>query len=286
VVATPGRLLDLMEQGHVRLDCVAMLVLDEADRMLDLGFIRPIQKIVAKVPKTRQSLLFSATMPQEIEHLAAGLLRDPVRVEVTPAATTVERVDQRVVFVAASEKRAALTAMLADEAILRALVFTRTKHGADRVAQHLERVGLSASAIHGNKSQNARQRALRDFRDGRTRILVATDIAARGIDIDGITHVFNFELPNEPESYVHRIGRTARAGAEGVAISLCDASERAFLRDIEKLTRQKLAVIGDQPAETAPVAASRPAAQHRPRRHQGKPGRSFGGFRGQRAATA
>jgi ATP-dependent RNA helicase RhlE len=276
VVATPGRLLDLMEQGHVRLDHVETLVLDEADRMLDLGFIQPIRKIVARLPKARQSLLFSATMPDEIAHLARGLLHDPVRVEVTPAATTVARIEQRVHFVAASEKRAVLTRMLQDGTIGRALVFTRTKHSADRVAQHLERAGLRAGAIHGNKSQNARQRALGDFRDGRTHVLVATDIAARGIDIDGITHVFNFELPNVPESYVHRIGRTARAGAAGIAISFCDAAERPFLKDIEKLTRQKLAVIGDEPAMATLPAASRPAP-HRPSRRGSNPRRRFGG---------
>ncbi|HEX4113801.1 MAG TPA: DEAD/DEAH box helicase [Stellaceae bacterium] len=270
VIATPGRFLDLMAQGHARLDAVEMLVLDEADRMLDLGFIQPIRKIVAKLPKARQSLLFSATMPHDVEHLAHSLLRDPVRVEVTPPATTVERVDQRVMFVAANDKRAALTALLRDAGIARALVFTRTKHGADRVAQHLERAGLRAAAIHGNKSQNARQRALGDFRDGRTRILVATDIAARGIDIDGITHVVNFELPNVPESYVHRIGRTARAGAAGVAISFCDASERPFLRDIETLTRRKLIVSGDLP--DAPPANDQPRPRpQRKRRFKYRP---------------
>jgi len=279
LVATPGRLLDLMAQGHARLDRVSVLVLDEADRMLDLGFIVPIRRIVAKLPQQRQSLLFSATMPQEIEHLAASLLRDPVRVEVTPAATTVERIEQRVHFIATGEKRDALAQMLRDPAIARALVFTRTKHGADRVAQHLHRAGVTVAAIHGNKSQNARQRALGDFRDGRTRVLVATDIAARGIDIDGITHVFNFDLPNIAESYVHRIGRTARAGADGIAISFCDHSERAFLRDIEKLTRQKLAVVGAEPAGPAqhpPHAPTHPQpSRGRPRRH--KTGRGWRG---------
>ncbi|MGH6980571.1 MAG: DEAD/DEAH box helicase, partial [Stellaceae bacterium] len=248
--------------------------LDEADRMLDLGFINPIRKIVGRLPKTRQSLLFSATMPREIEQLAQFILRDPARVEVTPPATTVERIEQRVMFVAGSEKRNALATLLKDPAIRRALVFTRTKHGADRVAQHLARVGVSSDAIHGNKSQNARQRALGDFRDGHIRVLVATDIAARGIDIDGITHVVNFELPNVPESYVHRIGRTARAGADGVAISLCDPTERAFLRDIEKLTRQKLTPIGDVPADTGERPAPR-QQQQRPSRHQA--GRRFQG---------
>jgi ATP-dependent RNA helicase RhlE len=273
-VATPGRLLDLIDQGHVRLDGVSVLVLDEADRMLDLGFIRPIQKIVARVPKMRQSLLFSATMPREIEHLAADLLRDPVRVEVTPPATTVDRVEQRIVFVAAAEKQATLSKILKDTAIVRALVFTRTKHGADRVARHLERGGVTVDAIHGNKAQNARQRALGNFRDGRIRVLVATDIAARGIDIDGITHVINFDIPNVPESYVHRIGRTARAGADGIAISLCDPSERPFLRDIEKLTRQKLAGTGNAPADAAPTPVQ-------PHRHRDRPPQNARhGFRG------
>jgi ATP-dependent RNA helicase RhlE len=271
VVATPGRLLDLMEQGHVRLGRVSVLVLDEADRMLDLGFILPIRKIVGKLPKERQSLLFSATMPPEIERLANGILHDPVRVAVTPAATTVERVEQRVYFIAAGNKREALAKMLKDPAIARALVFTRTKHGADRVTQHLTRAGIRADAIHGNKSQGARQRALGDFRLGRTRVLVATDIAARGIDVDGITHVFNYELPNVPESYVHRIGRTARAGAAGIAISFCDSSEREFLRDIEKLIRQKLTVAGDIPRQDngrgrsgTPIAHSNAARSHLP----------------------
>ncbi|MGH7073836.1 MAG: DEAD/DEAH box helicase [Stellaceae bacterium] len=283
VVATPGRLLDLMEQGHVRLDRVTVLVLDEADRMLDLGFIQPIRKVVARLPKERQSLLFSATMPDAIAHFAQGLLRDPVRVEVTPATSTALRIDQRVHFVPASEKRATLTRMLQDATIRRALVFTRTKHTADRVAQHLERAGLSVGAIHGNKSQNARQRALGDFRDGRTRVLVATDIAARGIDVDGITHVFNFELPNEPESYIHRIGRTARAGAAGIAISFCDGGERTLLRDIEKLTRQKLPTFGEEPA---PLPAKAPTALRHKRGKPGKPGRHFGGAPDRRPTAA
>ncbi|HEV2265040.1 MAG TPA: DEAD/DEAH box helicase [Stellaceae bacterium] len=242
LVATPGRLLDLHQQGHVRYDGVSVFVLDEADRMLDMGFIRDIRRIAPLLPKQRQSLLFSATMPDEINRLIGTLLKDPVRVEVTPAATTVERIDQRVMFVDAGNKRALLASLLDDKTIARALVFTRTKHGANRVAEGLAKSGIGAEAIHGNKSQGARQRALGNFRDGRTRVLVATDIAARGIDIDGITHVINFELPNVPESYVHRIGRTARAGADGIAISFCDHSEKGFLRDIEKVTRQKIAV--------------------------------------------
>ncbi|MGB8181630.1 MAG: DEAD/DEAH box helicase, partial [Stellaceae bacterium] len=238
LVATPGRLLDLHQQGHVRYDGVSVFVLDEADRMLDMGFIRDIRRIAPLLPKQRQSLLFSATMPDEINRLIGTLLKDPVRVEVTPAATTVERIEQRVMFVDTGNKRALLASLLGDKTIARALVFTRTKHGANRVAEGLAKGGIGAEAIHGNKSQSQRQRALGNFRDGRTRVLVATDIAARGIDIDGITHVINFELPNVPESYVHRIGRTARAGADGIAISFCDHSEKGFLRDIEKVTRQ------------------------------------------------
>jgi ATP-dependent RNA helicase RhlE len=243
LIATPGRLIDLMEQGHVRLDGVSIFVLDEADRMLDIGFIRPIRRIIATLPRARQSLCFSATMPPEVTKLCKDILRDPTRVEVTPPATTVELIDQRVFFVDAPNKRKLLATLLQDRTVTRALVFTRTKHGANRVAEQLSRGGIRADAIHGNKSQGARQRAIADFRDGKVRVLVATDIAARGIDIDGITHVINFDLPNVPETYVHRIGRTARAGAAGIAISFCDRAERAYLRDIEKLTRRPLTVV-------------------------------------------
>jgi ATP-dependent RNA helicase RhlE len=243
LVATPGRLLDLIGQGHVKLDRVETAVLDEADRMLDMGFIHDVKKIVARLPKQRQTLLFSATMPADIARLAAGILRDPARVEVTPAASTVERTEQRVMFVERADKRALLCAMLEDWRLARVLVFTRTKHGANKVAEQLGRAGYRADAIHGNKSQGARQRALEGFRAGHVRVLVATDIAARGIDIDGITHVVNYELPNVPETYVHRIGRTARAGAGGAAISLCDGEERAYLRDIERLIGRKVAVV-------------------------------------------
>jgi ATP-dependent RNA helicase RhlE len=242
LVATPGRLLDLIGQGHVQLDGVETVVLDEADRMLDMGFIHDVKKIVALAKGRRQTLLFSATMPPDIARLAAGILRDPVRVEATPPATTVALVQQRVVFVERGDKREVLCAMLKDPALSRVLVFTRTKHLANRVVEQLGRSGFTADAIHGNKSQNARQRALEAFRAGQVRILVATDIAARGIDIDGITHVVNYELPNVPETYVHRIGRTARAGAGGAAISLCDGEERAYLRDIERLIGQKVPV--------------------------------------------
>ena len=242
LVATPGRLMDHMGDGAVTLGGVEILVLDEADHMLDLGFIVPIRRIVATIPANRQTLFFSATMPKEIAQLAGAMLRDPVHVAVTPVATTAERVEQKVIFVEATRKRALLAQILRDARMGRTLVFTRTKHGADKVTQHLEAAGLSAAAIHGNKSQGQRERALAAFKEGRVRVLVATDIAARGIDVDGVTHVVNFDLPNVPEAYVHRIGRTARAGHAGVAISFCDASERAHLRGIEKLIRARLSV--------------------------------------------
>ncbi len=263
LVATPGRLLDLMEQGHVRLDAVTHLVLDEADRMLDMGFIRDIRKIMAALPKKRHSMLFSATMPADVEHLAQSILHQPVRIDVSPPKRTAENIDQRVYYVAAAEKRALLATLLKDAALTRVLVFTRTKHTANRVADHLDKNGFPADAIHGNKSQGARQRALERFRSGDSRILVATDIAARGIDIDNITHVINFELPNEPENYVHRIGRTARAGAAGIAIAFCDPAENGYLRDIERLTKASLTVVqgergADQPAKARDYARKTP----------------------------
>jgi len=237
LVATPGRLLDLIDRKSLVLSNVRILVLDEADRMLDLGFIHALRRIVTLLPRQRQTLLFSATMPKMIASLAEQYLNDPIRVAVTPTATTVELVDQGVLFVSSDRKRDALATLLRDPALDRVLVFTRTKHGADRVVRHLSGSGIEAIAIHGNKSQPQRERALAGFRAGRTRVLVATDIAARGIDVEGVSHVVNFELPNVPEDYVHRIGRTARAGATGIAISLCSDEERAYLRDIEKLTR-------------------------------------------------
>ena len=242
LVATPGRLLDHMNDRAVNLGNVEVLVLDEADHMLDLGFIVPIKKIVSYIPKVRQTLFFSATMPKEIESLAGALLRDPVHVAVTPVAKTADRVEQTVVFVEAPRKRALLSAILKRKGMGRTLVFTRTKHGADKVVQHLEASGQRAAAIHGNKSQGQRERALAAFKDGSVSVLIATDIAARGIDVDGITHVINFDLPNVPESYVHRIGRTARAGHAGEAISFCDPTERPHLRGIEKLIRTRLPV--------------------------------------------
>jgi len=237
LVATPGRLLDLCNQRHVRLDKVQILVLDEADRMLDMGFIHDVRKIVGLCTKKRQTLLFSATMPPSIAKLAHDILRDPVRVDISPARVAVDRIEQRVYFIGANDKRTLLTELLKAPAMGQAIVFTRTKRGADRVCRHLTQNGLTAAALHGNKAQNARVRALDSFRAGRVMVLVATDIAGRGIDIPGISHVINYELPNEPESYVHRIGRTARAGAKGIALSLCDPSERAYLKAIERLTR-------------------------------------------------
>jgi ATP-dependent RNA helicase RhlE len=269
VVATPGRLLDLMNQKLIRLDRLETFVLDEADRMLDMGFIHDVRRIIATLPAQRQTLLFSATMPNDIANLAGSILRDPATVTVTPVATTAERIDQWILFVEQSDKRALLGEVLKDQSIKRALVFTRTKHGANRLAEQLERMGVRADAIHGNKSQNARQRALSDFTDGKLRILVATDIAARGIDIDGITHVINYELPNVPESYVHRIGRTARAGAAGVALSFCDVDERAYLRDIERLIRLSIPVVPDHPFKSSVTElrqGSRP--QQPPRQHR------------------
>jgi len=242
LVATPGRLIDLMDQGHLNLNGVEMLVLDEADRMLDMGFIHAVRKIAAKLPKKRQTLLFSATMPDSVADLAAGLLHNPVRVEVTPVATTAEKIEQKVMFVTRDNKRELLAELLRDKSVSRAIVFTRTKHGANRVAEQLSKSGVAADAIHGNKSQGARQKALNAFKAGEIRALVATDIAARGIDVDGVTHVINYELPNEPESYVHRIGRTARAGADGMAFSLCEAEEISYLRQIEKTIRMSVPV--------------------------------------------
>ena len=270
MVATPGRLLDLVQSNGFKLGQVEYLVLDEADRMLDMGFINDIRKIVAKTPVKRQTLFFSATMPKDIAELAEAMLRDPARVAVTPAATTVERITQRIIQVDHAAKPALLAQLLKQEAVDRALIFTRTKHGADKVVKGLAKAGISANAIHGNKSQNHRERVLADFRSGQIRTLVATDIAARGIDVDGISHVVNFDLPNVPETYVHRIGRTARAGAEGTAISLvAGPEEMAYLRDIERLIRIAL------PREDRRTQGHRDAAptqqQHRPGRPAPRP---------------
>ncbi len=252
LVATPGRLLDLMNGNAMRLDKVDIFVLDEADRMLDMGFIRDIRKIVAKLPQKRQTLFFSATMPGEIEKLASELLNDPVRVAVTPVAKTADRVEQHVMLIERAGKGALLAEVLKTDAVSRAIVFTRTKHGADKVVRALDKSGIRAEAIHGNKSQNNRERALANFRSGKVRTLVATDIAARGIDVDGISHVVNYDVPNEPESYVHRIGRTARAGADGIAISFCDRDEMPYLRGIERLIKISIPVT-DRRANPQPL---------------------------------
>jgi len=264
LVATPGRLLDLMGQRHVDLGRVELFVLDEADRMLDMGFLADVRRIVATLPARRQSLLFSATMPADIVGLARSLLHDAVRVEVTPPGTPVSRISQRVYYVEKEDKRALLSSLLREGTIDRALVFTRTKHGADKVCRFLEAEGVRAAALHGNKSQGQRERALDAFRAGRLRALVATDIAARGIDVPGISHVINFDVPNDPQGYVHRIGRTARAGRDGVALAFCDRTEQAWLRDIQRATRQDLEVVQGSPChgDIGPRPA-RPAARPR-----------------------
>jgi ATP-dependent RNA helicase RhlE len=285
LIATPGRLLDLCAQRHVRLDKVSILVLDEADRMLDMGFIHDVRKIVGLCRKERQTLLFSATMPAPIAKLAHDILRDPVRIDVSPVKVAVERIEQRVYFVGAKDKRTLLTELIKDPAMGRVLVFTRTKRGADRVCRFLVQAGIAADALHGNKAQNARVRALDGFRNGRVRALVATDIAARGIDVPGISHVINYELPNEPESYVHRIGRTARAGAGGAALSLCDQGERAYLKAIERLMRTPVEIAEHPLAETmedamqrqaSPRAADRPAMRRRKRQRRRRPNGAAG----------
>jgi ATP-dependent RNA helicase RhlE len=247
LIATPGRLLDLIEQRFVSLQHVQLFVLDEADRMLDMGFIHDVKKIISRLPTKKQTLFFSATMPNEIAGLANSILRNPVKVEVTPVSSTVDKITQGLYFVEKENKRSLLIHILQDKAIETALIFTRTKHGADKIAKELNRVNIKTDAIHGNKSQNARQKALLNFKNKQIRILVATDIAARGIDVEDLTHVINFELPNIPETYVHRIGRTGRAGASGIALSFCDAEEKVFLRDINKLIAQTIPVMEDHP---------------------------------------
>lgn len=271
LVATPGRLLDLMNQGYVELHNIETLVLDEADRMLDMGFIHDVRRVIAQLPSKRQTLLFSATMPQAIQELADQILSNPARVSVVPQATTVETIDQSVFFVDKKNKRALLEHLLSDAAIRRVLVFTRTKHGANKLAEQLTRARFHAEAIHGNKSQSAREKALANFKAGRIRVLVATDLAARGIDVDDVTHVINFDLPNEPESYVHRIGRTARAGASGVAYSFCDVEERKFLRDIERVIRLRVKAVTEHPyaLHHTPIETAAPASNQRFDAHKG-----------------
>jgi len=253
LTATPGRLLDLMNQGYIKLDNIRVLVLDEADRMLDMGFVHDVKKIIAKVPARRQTLFFSATMPNEIQQLANSILNNPEKVEVTPVSSTADTIQQHLFYVEKSDKKALLIHLLKDKSIKTALVFTRTKHGADKVVKDLTRAGITAEAIHGNKSQNARQRALANFKNRTTRVLIATDIAARGIDIDDLTHVINYELPNIPETYVHRIGRTGRAGADGIAFSFCEAEEIPYLKDIHKLIGKTIPVNDEQPYPMSPT---------------------------------
>ena len=287
LVATPGRLLDLVQQHHVRLDGVSTLVVDEADRMLDMGFIKDVRRIVAMLPRKRQSMLFSATMPDDIVKLVGDMLHQPERIEVSPPTKTADKIDQRVIHIAQKDKRALLAHLLRDDRLRRVIVFTRTKHVANRVSDHLEKSGFSADAIHGNKSQNARQRALAGFKSGDVRVLVATDIAARGVDVDDVSHVINFELPNEPESYVHRIGRTARAGSEGIAISFCDPSERNFLRDIERLVKRQIAVVAhDLPAGSlAPATSIEDRRPQRPNERNYRNPKRRSNFRGNRRAA-
>ena len=301
LIATPGRLLDLVERGNVKLGNVTFLVLDEADRMFDMGFIRDVRRIVGSVNKNRQTLLFSATMPGDVAKLAGEILKNPERVEIAAQGKPIEKIEQRVYYVNASSKRQLLSHLLSDATLERVIVFTRTKRGANRVAEALEDRGVRSEAIHGNKSQNARQKALDNFSRGKARVLVATDLASRGIDVQGVTHVINYELPADAESYVHRIGRTARAGASGIAVSFCDSSERGQLRSIEKLTRQPIAVVATPANEDMPVmppvARTRDDRDERDRderprgRGPGGPGRprsfgdrprSFGGGHGNR----
>jgi ATP-dependent RNA helicase RhlE len=281
VVATPGRLLDLMNQGHVDLGSVEIFVLDEADRMLDMGFLPDLRRVIAKLPVKRQTVFFSATMPGPIEQLANAILRDPAQVRVAPVKATAELIEQSVCFVPQREKTQLLTTMLKKNQVTRALVFTRTKHGADRVVRQLMQSGVKAQAIHGNKSQGARQRTLECFKSNRPPVLVATDLAARGIDVDNISHVFNFDLPNEAETYVHRIGRTGRAGASGIAISFCDPNERSYLRGIERLIRRALVVDAENSVASAPAAAGKPPrpGNQGGERPQSRPGRGQGNRR-------
>lgn len=301
LVATPGRLLDLINQGLISLKHIRFFVLDEADRMLDMGFVHDVKRIITKLPERRQNLFFSATMPPEIQHLAAAILQQPVKVEVTPVSSTADTITQSLYFAEKKDKRSLLNFLLEDTAIVSALVFTRTKHGADKVVKDLIRAGYKAEAIHGNKSQNARQRALGNFKSGETRVLVATDIAARGIDIDELSHVINYELPNVPETYVHRIGRTGRAGLSGIALSFCDSEERAYLKDIQKLIGKSIPVIEHQfhsePDNRTPATQHSPSGQSQNRqggnRQRGsqpqrgsRPGQANGNRPAQRSQSA
>ena len=279
LIATPGRLLDLIDQGHIRLGKIEIFVLDEADRMLDMGFIHDIQKIIKMLPSKRQSLFFSATMPKEIISLAGTILTNPFQVSVTPESPTVELIDQKVMFVDRNHKIPLLKKIIIEEEAKRVLVFTRTKHMADKVASKLSEGKIQAQAIHGNKGQTARMNALRRFRDGRTPVLVATDIAARGIDVDDITHVFNFEIPEEPGTYVHRIGRTGRAGASGSAISFCEAQERESMRDIEDLIKRPVPVVEDHPFHSVIAMNATGKAARRPPKRSWNPRQKAGNRR-------
>lgn len=271
LVATPGRLLDLVERGNVKLGSVTFFILDEADRMFDMGFVKDVRRIAASVSRQRQTLLFSATMPNDIAKLANEILKNPEKVEIAPQGRTIEKIDQGVYFVNSTTKRALLSHLLSDAALERVIVFTRTKRGANRVAEALEDRGVSSEAIHGNKSQNARQKALDNFSRGKARVLVATDLASRGIDVTGVTHVINYELPADAESYVHRIGRTARAGASGIALSFCDSSERGQLKSIERLTNQRIAVIPTPANEDMPAAPPQRPREEREARDNERP---------------
>ena len=280
LIATPGRLLDLINQRYINLKDVEFFILDEADRMLDMGFIHDVKKIITLLPAKKQTLFFSATMPAEISKLASSILHNPLKVEVTPVSSTAETIQQAVYFVEKENKKLLLTHLLQDTAIKSALVFTITKHGADKVVKDLLRAKIGAEAIHGNKSQNARQRALTNFKSGHTRVLVATDIAARGIDVDELSHVINFELPNVPETYVHRIGRTGRAGASGIAFSFCDSEEKEFLRDIQKLISIPVPIVTDHPYAMANTSLHiSPSVKQKPvqRHYQSNERRSFRG---------
>ncbi len=282
VVATPGRLIDLMDQGHIHLDRIELFILDEADRMLDMGFIPAVRKVIAKLPKKRHSLFFSATMPPVVEKLAIDMLRNPVKITIDPGRPTVERIEQKMMFVDKGHKDVLLIDLIGEHDMDKVIVFSRTKHGADKVVKKLTAAGITASAIHGNKSQTARTKALAGFKAGDVRALVATDIAARGIDVDGITHVVNYDLPEEPETYVHRIGRTARAGLDGDAVSFCSARERDWLRQIEKLIRKEVPVVSDHKYHSdAARLATGSDARPEPKSRQGRR-RSGGGGRGRR----
>ena len=272
VIATPGRLLDLMNQGYVNLNNLTTFVLDEADRMLDMGFVHDVKRIITKIPAKRQTLFFSATMPSDIQQLANSILTNPAIVQVSPVSSTADTIQQKLYYVDKNNKKDLLFHLLKDPAINSALVFTRTKHGANKVAEHLVRMGIETQAIHGNKSQNARQEALNNFKSGRNRVLVATDIASRGIDIDELSHVINFELPNIPETYVHRIGRTGRAGFNGIAFSFCDPEEKEFLRDIHKVIGKQIPIENEHPFAMDPATPSVPP----PKQNSNQPFRGGG----------